>query len=52
MKEIKLNRLSLKHFKGLDSFEFEPLGKNATVLDYSQNPKNRKGANPLIAHSS
>lgn len=31
MKEIKLNRLSLKHFKGLDSFEFEPLGKSATV---------------------
>lgn len=31
MKKITLNRLSLKHFKGLDSFEFEPLGKNATV---------------------
>lgn len=31
MKEIKLNRLSLKHFKGLDSFEFEPQGKSATV---------------------
>jgi DNA repair exonuclease SbcCD ATPase subunit len=31
VKEIKLNRLSLKHFKGLDSFEFEPLGKSATV---------------------
>lgn len=31
MKEIKLNRLSLKHFKGLDSFEFEPLSKNTTV---------------------
>ncbi len=31
MKEIKLNRLSLKHFKGLDSFDFEPLSKNTTV---------------------
>jgi len=31
VKEIKLNRLSLKHFKGLDSFEFEPQGKSATV---------------------
>lgn len=31
MKEIKLNRLSLKHFKGLDSFEFEPQGKSSTV---------------------
>lgn len=31
MKKIMLNRLSLKHFKGLDSFDFEPLGKNATV---------------------
>lgn len=31
MKEIKLNRLSLKHFKGLDSFEFEPQGKSVTV---------------------
>ncbi|MFS1025206.1 ATP-binding protein [Enterococcus casseliflavus] len=31
MKEIQLNRLSLKHFKGMESFEFEPLGKNATV---------------------
>ena len=31
MKEIKLNRLSLKHFKGLDSFEFVPQGKSATV---------------------
>lgn len=31
MREIKLNRLSLKHFKGLDSFEFEPQGKSVTV---------------------
>ncbi|WP_312779020.1 AAA family ATPase [Enterococcus sp.] len=31
MKKITLNRLSLKHFKGLDSFEFEPQGKSATV---------------------
>lgn len=31
MKKITLNSLSLKHFKGLDSFEFEPLGKNAMV---------------------
>lgn len=31
MREIKLNRLSLKHFKGLDSFEFEPQGKSITV---------------------
>jgi len=31
VKEIKLNRLSLKHFKGLDSFDFEPLSKNTTV---------------------
>lgn len=31
MKKITLNCLYLKHFKGLDSFEFEPLGKNATV---------------------
>lgn len=31
MKKILLNRLSLKHFKGLESFDFEPLGQNATV---------------------
>lgn len=31
MKKIILNRLSLKHFKGLESFDFEPLGQNATV---------------------
>ena len=31
MKKIILNRLSLKHFKGLETFEFEPLGNNATV---------------------
>lgn len=31
MKKITLNSLSLKHFKGLDSFEFEPSGKNAMV---------------------
>lgn len=31
MKKITLNSLSLKHFKGLDSFEFEPFGKNAMV---------------------
>jgi DNA repair exonuclease SbcCD ATPase subunit len=31
VREIKLNRLSLKHFKGLDSFEFEPQGKSVTV---------------------
>ncbi|MGJ0738942.1 AAA family ATPase [Enterococcus casseliflavus] len=31
MKKIILNRLSLKHFKGLEKFEFEPLGNNATV---------------------
>lgn len=31
MKKITLNRLSIKHFKGLDSFEFEPQGKSATV---------------------
>ncbi|RXA60490.1 hypothetical protein EQ871_14430 [Enterococcus casseliflavus] len=31
MKKILLNRLSLKHFKGLESFDFEPSGQNATV---------------------
>lgn len=31
MKKIILNRLSLKHFKGLETFKFEPLGNNATV---------------------
>ena len=31
MKSIKLTRISLKHFKGLESFDFEPLGNNATV---------------------
>ncbi|WP_369674794.1 ATP-binding protein [Enterococcus faecium] len=31
MKKIILNRLSLKHFKGIETFEFEPLGNNATV---------------------
>lgn len=31
MKKIILKRLSLKHFKGLETFEFEPLGNNATV---------------------
>lgn len=31
MKKIALNRISLKNFKGIESFDFEPLGKNATV---------------------
>ena len=31
MKKIILNRLSLKNFKGLESFTFEPMGQNATV---------------------
>lgn len=31
MKKISLNRLSLKHFKGLETFEFEPLSRNVIV---------------------
>lgn len=31
MKKIILNRLSLRNFKGLESFVFEPTGQNATV---------------------